>query len=50
MRWIAGECNASDALTKRNRKTAKLLNEILATGVLCLNVESGYAVDSEKWK
>ena len=50
MRWIAGNENPSDALTKRNIKTWRLLNEILANGVLCTNVESGYAVDSELWQ
>ena len=50
MRWIAGDCNPSDALTKRNGKTWALLNEIFANGVLCISVESGYAVDSELWQ
>ena len=50
MRWISGDTNPSDALTKRNMKTWTLLNEIFATGILCMNVESGYAVNSETWQ
>ena len=50
MRWIAGVGNLSDALTKRNIKTWRLPNEILATGVFCTNFESGYAVYSKLWQ
>ena len=50
MRWISADKIPSDALTKRNMKTWTLLNEILATGILCINVESGYAVNSQTWK
>ena len=49
MRWIPGDMNPSDALTKRNPHSWQLLNEILSSGILCINVESGYAVDSELW-
>ena len=50
MRWIPGDINPADALTKRNPQTWKLLNEILSSGILCVNIESGYAVDSDLWK
>ena len=50
MRWIPGTQNPADALTKRNANTWILLNKILATGVLCTQIECGFAVDSAVWQ
>lgn len=43
MRWISGDSNPSDALTKRNHKAWILLNEIIASVILRKTVESGHA-------
>lgn len=50
MRWIPRDINPADALTKRNPKTYKILNELLSDGVLNVDIESGYALDSESWQ
>lgn len=50
MRWIPGTSNPADALTKRNNETSTLLNDIIAGGSLLVRLESGYVLDSAKWK
>lgn len=50
MRWIAGTSNPSDALTKRNPKTSKMLNDMLSNGLVCMDLGSGYYLDSQIWK
>ena len=50
MRWIPGDFNPADGMTKRNIKTYQILNEILSSGILHVDIQSGYALDSEKWQ
>lgn len=44
--WIAGTSNPSDALTKRNPNTARVLNELVSTGMMYAGISSGYFVAS----
>lgn len=37
MRWIPGSKNPADALTKRTPETTKLLDELVSTGIMCLD-------------
>lgn len=50
MRWIPGLINLADSLTKRNVKTYAILNDLLSKGVINIDLESGYALDSETWQ
>lgn len=50
MRWIPGNINPPDSLTKRNLKTYRILNYLLSKGVINIDLESGYALDSETWQ
>lgn len=50
MNWLPGPSNPSDALTKRNPNTSALLNELVSIGVMCIDLESGYSLDSATWK
>ena len=50
MRWIPGTDNPADALTKRNLSTYTVLNNIASTGMMCIDLNSGYCVDSTTWK
>lgn len=50
MRWIAGTINPADALTKRNPDTTRLLNKLVARGILCIDLESGYSRNSKTWQ
>ena len=43
LRWIPGKVNPADALTKRNSSTAATLNEMVATGRLCIDYGAGVA-------
>lgn len=49
MRWIPGTINPADALTKRSPETRKLLNELLAGGTICMDLDSGYVHNSATW-
>ena len=46
MRWIAGRINPADKLTKRNPNTFTMLNEIASSGIICVDLNSGYSLDS----
>lgn len=50
LRWIPGTENVADALTKRNLKLYRKLNEICANGRLTVDLSVGYSVDSDTWK
>lgn len=50
MKWIPGTINPADALTKRNPETTKLLNEMTSTGVVCIDIHSGYSLNSQTWQ
>ena len=50
MRWIPGTINPADSLTKRNPNTFAMLNELVSTGIVCMDLGSGYALDSATWK
>jgi len=50
MKWIAGESNPSDALTKRNPNTWRMLNLLLASGLVSATTESRYTLDSAVWQ
>ena len=41
LRWIAGRCNPSDALTKRSPSTGKLLSNMCSTGRLMIDFANG---------
>lgn len=49
MRWIPGTVNPADALKKRTPNTSKLLNELTSGGLMCIDLRSGYALDSQSW-
>lgn len=49
LRWIPGTENIADALTKRNMKLYRKLNEMCAKGYLNVELSRGYTVDSETW-
>lgn len=50
LRWIPGTENVADALTKRNIKLYRKLNDMCAGGRLNVNLKLGYTVDSDTWK
>ena len=49
LRWIQGVVNMSDALTKRNPVSFRMLNRIACSGTLELPAHKSFEVDSEKW-
>jgi len=49
LRWIPGNINIADALTKRNIAMHRLLNKVAVDGSLCIDVDNGYELDSETW-
>lgn len=50
LRWIPGTENVADALTKRNLKLYRKLNEMCVSGRLTVDLSLGYTVDSDTWK
>ena len=50
LRWIPGVHNIADDLTKRNIKLYIELNNICTTGVLTIDLENGYSLDSKTWR
>jgi len=49
LRWIPGNINIADALTKRDLRMHRLLNRVMTTGILCIDLASGHELDSETW-
>ena len=50
LRWIPGNLNVADALTKRNIQLFEELNRIAATGKINFIIEHGYTPNSKNWK
>lgn len=49
LQWINGYLNIADALTKRNVKLYKTLNEIAESGILEIDLTQGKYHDSSTW-
>jgi len=49
LRWIHGNINIADALTKRDLRMHRLLNRVMTTSILCIDLASGHELDSETW-
>ena len=50
LRWVPGTSNIADALTKRNNKLWKDLNDYCVTGYLPPDLLHGHSHDSAEWK
>ena len=49
LRWIPGSVNISDALTKRNPTSHRLMNRICSSGILELPHHRSLELDSSEW-
>lgn len=49
LRWIPGQINIADALTKRNPATQKLLNKVPSDAILDIPLDKSFELDSETW-
>lgn len=49
IRWVQGQINIYDGLTKRNPLSQRLLMDILNSGKLELPKHDTFSVDSEQW-
>lgn len=42
-KWLPGTSNHAGALTKRNPNTSKIISELVSSGVMCIDRQSGYS-------